>query len=256
MLRTNRLVAAERRGNQVYYRLAYPQVADLLRVARALLGEILETTERQLAEQAGLPDLPPRADRAVRARMTAGRDDAARPTRPRIDCGAARTRSLLPAAADYRDVRRTWKGDLVAGVTVGIVALPLALAFGVSSGAGAESGLVTAIVAGVVAAVFGGSNVQVSGPTGAMVVVLGPIIATHGVGALAIVGLLAGRHRARRRRAAPRPGRHVHPVAGDRGIHPRHRGHHLPAAGAGRARHRARTEHERARRRGRGAARR
>ncbi|GAA1057568.1 sulfate permease [Agromyces luteolus] len=101
-------------------------------------------------------------------------------------------RSLLPGVADYRDIRRTWRGDLVAGVTVGIVALPLALAFGVSSGAGAASGLVTAIVAGVVAAVFGGSNVQVSGPTGAMVVVLAPIIATHGVGALAIVGLLAG----------------------------------------------------------------
>lgn len=101
-------------------------------------------------------------------------------------------RSLLPGAGDYRDVRRTWKGDLVAGVTVGIVALPLALAFGVSSGAGAASGLVTAIVAGVVAAVFGGSNVQVSGPTGAMVVVLAPIIAAHGIGALAVVGVLAG----------------------------------------------------------------
>jgi SulP family sulfate permease len=101
-------------------------------------------------------------------------------------------RSLLPATADYRDVRRTWKGDLVAGITVGIVALPLALAFGVSSGAGAASGLVTAIVAGVVAAVFGGSNVQVSGPTGAMVVVLAPIIAAHGIGALAVVGVLAG----------------------------------------------------------------
>ena len=101
-------------------------------------------------------------------------------------------RSLLPAATDYRDVRRTWKGDLVAGITVGIVALPLALAFGVSSGAGAASGLVTAIVAGVVAAMFGGSNVQVSGPTGAMVVVLAPIIAAHGLGALAIVGVLAG----------------------------------------------------------------
>lgn len=101
-------------------------------------------------------------------------------------------RRLLPAASDYRDLRRTWRGDLLAGLTVGIVALPLALAFGVSSGAGAESGLVTAIVAGVVAAVFGGSNVQVSGPTGAMVVVLGPIVAQHGAGVLAVVCILAG----------------------------------------------------------------
>src|SRR6185312_6277490 len=101
-------------------------------------------------------------------------------------------RILLPSASDYRALPRTWRGDIVAGVTVGIVALPLALAFGVSSGAGAEAGLVTAIVAGLIAAVFGGSNVQVSGPTGAMVVVLAPIVASHGVGAVAIVSLFAG----------------------------------------------------------------
>lgn len=100
--------------------------------------------------------------------------------------------ALLPRAGDYRLARRTWRTDLVAGVTVGIVALPLALAFGVTSGAGAEAGLVTAIVAGLVAAVFGGSNVQVSGPTGAMVVILGPIVATHGVGAVAVVSIMAG----------------------------------------------------------------
>ena len=75
---------------------------------------------------------------------------------------------------------------------MGIVALPLALGFGVSSGLTAEIGLVTAIVAGVIAAVFGGSNVQVSGPTGAMVVVLVPIVAAHGAGAVVIVSILAG----------------------------------------------------------------
>lgn len=101
-------------------------------------------------------------------------------------------RPLLPRASDYRRLKRTWKGDLVAGVTVAVVALPLALAFGVSSGAGAEAGLVTAIVAGIVAAVFGGSSIQVSGPTGAMVVVLGPIVASHGAGAVAIVSVMAG----------------------------------------------------------------
>ncbi|MCH8559221.1 SulP family inorganic anion transporter [Nesterenkonia sp. DZ6] len=104
----------------------------------------------------------------------------------------ASIRALLPRRGDYTEVPRTWKGDLVAGVTVGIVALPLALAFGVSSGAGAASGLITAVVAGFVAAVFGGSNVQVSGPTGAMVVVLGPVIASQGVVALAVVTVLAG----------------------------------------------------------------
>ncbi|MGA7205216.1 MAG: SulP family inorganic anion transporter [Specibacter sp.] len=101
-------------------------------------------------------------------------------------------RTLLPSWQDYRSPRPSWRGDLIAGITVGIVALPLALAFGVSSGAGAASGLVTAIVAGIIAAVFGGSNIQVSGPTGAMVVVLGPIVATHGPGAVALVSLMAG----------------------------------------------------------------
>jgi sulfate permease, SulP family len=101
-------------------------------------------------------------------------------------------RPLLPSRSDYSLVRKTWRGDLIAGLTVGIVALPLALAFGVSSGAGAEAGLITAIVAGIVAAVFGGSNIQVSGPTGAMVVVLGPIVVTHGPAAVAVVSLMAG----------------------------------------------------------------
>ncbi|GAA5029809.1 SulP family inorganic anion transporter [Microbacterium fluvii] len=106
---------------------------------------------------------------------------------------AARTlRGLLPAASDYRSIARTWRADLLAGVTVGIVALPLALGFGVSAGLSAEAGLVTAIVAGLVAAVFGGSNVQVSGPTGAMVVVLMPIVATHGAAAVAAISVLAG----------------------------------------------------------------
>ncbi|WP_414683807.1 ArsR/SmtB family transcription factor [Microbacterium sp.] len=58
VLRRNRLVAADRRASQVFYRLAYPQVADLLRVARTLLGEILATTQQQLVEQAGLPAIP------------------------------------------------------------------------------------------------------------------------------------------------------------------------------------------------------
>lgn len=103
-----------------------------------------------------------------------------------------RLRTLLPNRSDYAQLRSSWKGDVTAGLTVGIVALPLALAFGVTSGAGAAAGLVTAIVAGVVAGVFGGSHIQVSGPTGAMVVVLAPIIATYGVKALAVVSALAG----------------------------------------------------------------
>ena len=99
---------------------------------------------------------------------------------------------LLPNRADYAGLRRSWRRDALAGITVGVVALPLALAFGISSGVGAAAGLVTAVVAGVVAAVFGGSHVQVSGPTGAMAVVLAPIVAQHGVGSVALVTALAG----------------------------------------------------------------
>ncbi len=62
VLRRNRLVIAERRGSQVFYRLAYPEVADLLRVARALLGEILHTTQEQLVERDGLPRIPERTE--------------------------------------------------------------------------------------------------------------------------------------------------------------------------------------------------
>lgn len=101
-------------------------------------------------------------------------------------------RDLVPSRADYDLRPRTLRSDLLAGVTVGVVALPLALAFGVSSGVGPAAGLVTAVVAGIVAAVFGGSNVQVSGPTGAMAVVLAPIVAQHGMGAVALVTLLGG----------------------------------------------------------------
>ncbi|MCN9242578.1 SulP family inorganic anion transporter [Streptomyces sp. RY43-2] len=87
---------------------------------------------------------------------------------------------------------RNPKRDLLAGLTVAIVALPLALGFGVSSGLGAEAGLATAVVAGALAALFGGSNLQVSGPTGAMTVVLVPIVAQHGPGGVLMVGLIAG----------------------------------------------------------------
>lgn len=99
---------------------------------------------------------------------------------------------LLPQRDDYADLPRSWRRDVLAGVTVGVVALPLALAFGISSGVGAAAGLVTAVVAGLVAAVFGGSRVQVSGPTGAMAVVLAPIVAQHGLGSIAVVTVVAG----------------------------------------------------------------
>ncbi len=102
---------------------------------------------------------------------------------------AART---LPRRSDYAGLRHGWRGDLLAGITVAIVALPLALGFGVTSGAGAAAGMVTAVIAGLVAALLGGSNLQVSGPTGAMTVVLVPIVARYGPEAIPTVAIMAG----------------------------------------------------------------
>ena len=103
-----------------------------------------------------------------------------------------RLREFLPKRSDYKSAGTSWRGDLLAGVTVGIVALPLALAFGITTGAGAAAGLITAILAGLLAAIFGGSNYQVSGPTGAMTVVLVPIVTKYGVESLIPLGFFAG----------------------------------------------------------------
>ena len=82
------------------------------------------------------------------------------------DAASANWRRFLPSRADY-DLK-SFRSDLLAGLTVAFVALPLALGFGVTSGAGATAGVVTAITAGFAAAFFGGSRFQVTGPTGAM----------------------------------------------------------------------------------------
>ena len=84
------------------------------------------------------------------------------------------------------------RSDILAGLSVAVVALPLALAFGIGSGVGAAAGISTAIIAGLVAAIFGGSRVQVSGPTGAMTVVLIPIFSKFGAEAVLVVGLISG----------------------------------------------------------------
>ncbi len=99
---------------------------------------------------------------------------------------------LLPGKADLKRARQAPLRDLMAGLTVAIVALPLALAFGAASGLGAQAGITTAVIAGILAAVFGGSNVQISGPTGAMTVVLIPVVAQFGAAGLLQVGIMAG----------------------------------------------------------------
>ena len=82
--------------------------------------------------------------------------------------------------------------NLVAGVIVGIVALPLAMAFAIASGARPEQGIYTAIVAGLCTALFGGTRLQISGPTGAFIAVLAVITAQHGIAGLQLATLMAG----------------------------------------------------------------
>ncbi|QDU68686.1 C4-dicarboxylic acid transporter DauA [Engelhardtia mirabilis] len=86
----------------------------------------------------------------------------------------------------------TLRADLLAGVVVGVVALPLSMALAVAVGVPPQHGLYTAIVAGFVIAVLGGSKVQVSGPTAAFVVILAPIVVRHGLGGLLLATMLAG----------------------------------------------------------------
>ena len=82
--------------------------------------------------------------------------------------------------------------DFMAGIIVGIVAIPLAIAFGIASGVGPTEGLVTAIIAGLLISVFGGSKVQIGGPTGAFIVIIYGIIQQFGLGGLAIATIMAG----------------------------------------------------------------
>jgi SulP family sulfate permease len=85
-----------------------------------------------------------------------------------------------------------FRADAIAGLTVAIVALPLAMALGIASGASPDKGLITAVVAGFLISALGGSRVQVGGPTGAFVVVIFNVIASHGYDGLLIATLLAG----------------------------------------------------------------
>jgi SulP family sulfate permease len=85
-----------------------------------------------------------------------------------------------------------WLNNLLAGVIVGVVALPLAMAFAIASGAKPEQGLYTAIVAGALTSMLGGSRVQIAGPTGAFIVILSGITAKYGIEGLQVATLMAG----------------------------------------------------------------
>lgn len=88
--------------------------------------------------------------------------------------------------------RHQFSRDLMAGVIVGIVALPLAIAFAIASGVSPEKGLFTAVIAGFIISAMGGSRVQIGGPTGAFIVIVYGIVQTHGVNGLIIATFMAG----------------------------------------------------------------
>jgi SulP family sulfate permease len=100
--------------------------------------------------------------------------------------------ALLQAKAAGLWSRGHIRNNVLAGVVVGIVALPLAMAFAIASGARPEQGLYTAIVAALLTSIFGGTRVQISGPTGAFIAVLSIITAQHGIAGLQIATLMAG----------------------------------------------------------------
>ena len=100
--------------------------------------------------------------------------------------------ALLEAKAAGLWTRAHIGNNVLAGIVVGVVALPLAMAFAIASGARPEQGLYTSIVAGVLTSLFGGTRVQISGPTGAFIAVLAIITAQHGIAGLQIATLMAG----------------------------------------------------------------
>lgn len=97
---------------------------------------------------------------------------------------------ILSTLPQYK--RATFLADLIAGITVAMVALPLSLAIAIASGADPAKGLITAIVAGVLISLLGGSRVQIGGPTGAFIVVVFGVIAEHGYDGLVIATFMAG----------------------------------------------------------------
>src|SRR5215211_854174 len=110
---------------------------------------------------------------------------------------------LISAKTSHRLVPKLWEtlpsytrqrfvADLIAGVTVGLVALPLAMAFAISSGVPPVAGIYTAIIAGIIVSALGGSRCQIAGPTGAFVVIVAGIVANFGVSGLMMCTLMAG----------------------------------------------------------------
>src|ERR1700735_3370917 len=111
------------------------------------------------------------------------------PEKIQIDNSTARPK-LWQCLRTYS--RSDFFADLIAGITVGLVALPLAMAFGIASGVTPQAGIYTAVVGGFIVSALGGSKIQIGGPTGAFVVIVAGIIAKHGLDGLLMVTMMSG----------------------------------------------------------------
>src|SRR5690606_11589152 len=129
-------------------------------------------------------------------RPRAGSENGARAYHSRGAGGPADGRRRMIAAVEAWRAgwfkREHWVPNIVAGLIVGVVALPLAMAFAIASGVKPEQGLYTSIIAGVAVALFGGSRIQIAGPTGAFIVILAGVVAQFGVQGLLLATLMAG----------------------------------------------------------------
>ncbi len=135
--------------------------------------------------------------------------------------------ALLEAHRAGLYARAQWLPNLAAGVVVGVVALPLAMAFAIASGARPEQGIYTAIIAGGLVSAFGGSRVQIAGPTGAFIAILAVITAKYGIGGLQSGNDDGGHHPAADGACAHGQRHQIHAGTGDRGLHGRYRRNHL-----------------------------
>ena len=163
---------------------------------------------------------------------------------PKSDRIASYTRRLAPVSARVGSRAsplhpQLFVSDLIAGVTVGLVALPLAMAFAISSGMTPQAGIYCAIVTGFIISALGGSHVQIGGPTGAFVVVVAGIVAQYGIDGLFMCTMMAGVVLVDHGRDRHRDRGAVHSAAGRHRFHQRHRAGHRQHAAQGLFRHHA-----------------
>ena len=155
--------------------------------------------------------------------------------RPLPNCISPKLVTVLREGYGVADFR----ADVISGLTVAIVALPLSMAIAIASGVTPDRGLYTAVIGGFIVSLLGGSRFQIGGPAGAFIVLVALTVERHGVDGVILATADGRRVPDRRGPAAARHLHQVHSLSGDGGIHRRHRRHHLREPAQGSARHHA-----------------